>query len=169
MNSKSSSRKVINILIVAVLAAVVGAVIYAKNNNSADTQAEPAESTEQLTADADDNIGASESVNQSEPAAEEAPDNLPVLIDLGADKCIPCKMMAPILEELESEYADTFEVRFIDVWKNPDAAEGYNIRVIPTQIFYNAEGKELFRHEGFFSKEDILKTWEKHGVIKSGN
>jgi thiol-disulfide isomerase/thioredoxin len=89
---------------------------------------------------------------------------LPRLVDLGADKCIPCKMMAPILEELKEDYARVFTVEFIDVWKNPDAAEKYNIRIIPTQIFFDAAGKELFRHEGFFSKEDILARWRELGV-----
>ena len=89
---------------------------------------------------------------------------LPRLIDLGADKCIPCKMMAPILEELKEEYAGRFEVLFIDVWKNPQKAREYGIRVIPTQIFYDAEGNEFYRHVGFFSKEDILKTFREKGV-----
>jgi thioredoxin 1 len=89
---------------------------------------------------------------------------LPRLVDLGADKCIPCKMMAPILEELSAEYKDKLQVDFIDVWKNPQEGPKYKIRVIPTQIFFDASGKELFRHEGFFSKEDILAKWKKFGV-----
>jgi thioredoxin 1 len=90
--------------------------------------------------------------------------NLPRLVDLGADKCIPCKMMAPILEELKTTYAGKLQVDFIDVWKNPDEAKKSGIRVIPTQIFYDASGKELFRHEGFFSKEDILGKWKEFGI-----
>ncbi len=90
---------------------------------------------------------------------------LPRLVDLGADKCIPCKMMAPILEELKKTQAGKLDVEFIDVWKNPSAGEQYGIRVIPTQIFYAADGKELFRHEGFFSKEDILVKWKEFGVV----
>lgn len=89
----------------------------------------------------------------------------PKLVDLGADKCMPCIAMAPILEELKRDYADTFQVEFIDVWKNPDAGKTYGIRLIPTQIFYDAQGKERFRHEGFFSKDDILATWKKLGVM----
>jgi len=89
---------------------------------------------------------------------------LPKLIELGADKCIPCKMMAPILEELKSEYAGRLEVVFIDVWKNPEKGREYGIRVIPTQIFYDADGNEFYRHVGFFSKEDILKTYRKKGI-----
>ncbi|MDT8302686.1 MAG: organomercurial lyase [Sedimentisphaerales bacterium] len=89
---------------------------------------------------------------------------LPRLVDLGADKCIPCKMMAPILEELKSEYEGTLIVDFIDVWKNPDEGPKYGIKLIPTQIFFDASGKELFRHEGFYSKEDILTKWKEFGV-----
>lgn len=73
-------------------------------------------------------------------------------------------MMAPILEELKREYADVFKTEFIDVWQNPAPAQKYGIRVIPTQIFLDAEGKELFRHEGYFSKEDILAKWRELGV-----
>ena len=86
------------------------------------------------------------------------------MIDLGAGKCIPCKKMAPILEELKAEYAGVLEVEFIDVWQNPGAGDQYGIQLIPTQIFYDAAGKELFRHEGFFSKEDILTKWKELGV-----
>jgi thioredoxin 1 len=88
----------------------------------------------------------------------------PRLVDLGADKCIPCKKMAPILVELKRDYADTFEVEFIDVWKTPEASDEYGIRIIPTQIFYDRDGKELFRHEGFYGKEDILAKWKEFGV-----
>jgi thioredoxin 1 len=102
------------------------------------------------------------------PPAAEAPQKLPRLVDLGAKKCIPCKMMAPILDELKKEYAGRMEVEFIDVWENPDAGKKYGIQMIPTQIFYGADGKELFRHSGFFGKEDILAKWKELGVVLSG-
>jgi thioredoxin 1 len=89
---------------------------------------------------------------------------LPKLLDLGADKCIPCKLMAPILENLKEEYAGRMEVEFIDVWKHPEAGKQYGVEMIPTQIFYDSDGKELFRHTGFFGKEDILAKWEELGV-----
>lgn len=94
---------------------------------------------------------------------------LPRLVDLGATKCIPCKMMAPILEELKKTYAGKMDVQFIDVWENPEAGKKYGINVIPTQIFYDAQGKELFRHEGFFGKEDILAKWKGLGVELAQN
>lgn len=89
---------------------------------------------------------------------------LPRLVDLGAGKCIPCKAMAPILDGLRSEYAGRMEVLFIDVWKDPDAARPHGIRIIPTQIFYGADGKELARHEGFMAKDQILAQWKAVGV-----
>ena len=92
------------------------------------------------------------------------PKHLPKLLDLGADKCIPCKMMKPILDELTKDYKGRLEVEFIDVWKKSDASKKYKIRSIPTQIFYDENGEEFLRHVGFFSKEDILKTFADHGI-----
>jgi len=99
---------------------------------------------------------------KSSPPADVA--GLPRLLDLGAGKCIPCKMMAPILEELKTEYAGAMVVVFIDVWQDKDAGQKYGIQSIPTQIFYDASGKELFRHEGFFAKEEILAKWKELGI-----
>ena len=89
---------------------------------------------------------------------------LPLLLDLGSDECIPCKEMAPILEELKTEFTGIFQVEFMDIRKEPPLAEVYNVRVMPTQIFFDASGKELFRHEGFYSREDILSKWKELGV-----
>jgi thioredoxin 1 len=72
-------------------------------------------------------------------------------------------MMAPILVELRTEYAGRFEVVFIDVWKEEAKAQEYGIRVIPTQILYDADGKELMRHEGFFGKDEFLAAWREPG------
>jgi thioredoxin 1 len=89
---------------------------------------------------------------------------LPRLVDVGARKCLACTEMAPILEQLRTDFAGRMEVEFVDVWLNPDAAEPYRIRLIPTQIFYSADGAELSRHEGFMSRESILSRWRVHGV-----
>ncbi|MFQ3549052.1 MAG: thioredoxin family protein [Armatimonadota bacterium] len=106
----------------------------------------------------------------SKPAAaqknetKKSPAKLPTLIELGAEKCMPCKMMKPIIAELEKDYKGKLNVVFYDVWKDPSAAEKYNIQTIPTQVFLDSEGKEIFRHVGFFSKEDILATFEEHDI-----
>lgn len=89
---------------------------------------------------------------------------IPRLVDVGAKSCIPCKMMASILDELRQEYSGALAVDFIDVREYPDAAQEYKIRGIPTQIFYDANGKERGRHLGFISKEDILNTFQKMGI-----
>ena len=90
--------------------------------------------------------------------------NIPVLLDLGADKCIPCRMMQPVLESLRKEYPGKLDVQFIDVWKDSSAGQKYGINSIPTQILYSPTGKELFRHVGFFSKEDILSKYHELGI-----
>lgn len=86
------------------------------------------------------------------------------MLDLGATECIPCKMMAPIIEELKKEYADKADIIFIDVWKNPDQAKKYGIRAIPTQIFFDADGRELFRNSGFLAKKRIVELLKRLGV-----
>ena len=97
-------------------------------------------------------------------AAADAQPALPRLVDLGAGKCIPCKQMKPILDDLARNYTDQFSVVFIDVWENREEGGKYGIRMIPTQIFYGADGKELARHEGFMAKKDILAKWKELGV-----
>ncbi|NLI34537.1 MAG: thioredoxin family protein, partial [Deltaproteobacteria bacterium] len=78
----------------------------------------------------------------------------------------PCKMMAPIMEELEKEYHDSGKaaIYFIDVWKDKEQGRKFGIRAIPTQIFYDRDGNEVKRHEGFMSKGDIVAMLEKLGV-----
>lgn len=155
--SSSGSAFVMKIGIVLALAAAVGAAVYAKRQVASDDAVHESPGTAQaVLSDSPPQATASEA-----PATAVA---LPRLVDLGADKCIPCKAMAPILEELKNEYAGVFEVEFIDVWKKPEAAEPFNIQLIPTQIFFDANGKELYRHQGFFAKEDILAKWKELGV-----
>ncbi len=95
-----------------------------------------------------------------------APSNsdLPVLVALGAGQCIPCRQMQPDLDALREQYAGAMELVYIDVYQDRTAGHRYGIRTIPTQIFYDASGRELFRHEGYSSMEDILATWTKLGV-----
>jgi thioredoxin 1 len=95
-------------------------------------------------------------------AAEEA--RIPRLLDLGSDRCIPCKEMAPILEELRREYAGRAAVDFVDVWKHPEVAEKYEVLVIPTQIFFDREGRETWRHEGYLSREEIVAKLSELGA-----
>jgi thioredoxin 1 len=88
--------------------------------------------------------------------------NTVTLVDLGARSCIPCKMMAPILEELKEEYKGRAEVIFIDVWEkaNKEKAQAFKVRSIPTQIFFDKKGREVYRHVGFFDKDSIVGKLE---------
>ena len=88
-------------------------------------------------------------------------------VELGADRCIPCKAMQPIMKEIAEEFAGQVQVVFYDVWKDPKPARKYRIRLIPTQVFIDKNGKEFFRHQGFFPKEEILKLLKKKGVKKT--
>lgn len=88
----------------------------------------------------------------------------PKLVDLGAGKCKACKEMAPVLEKAKAEYAGYADVEFIDVWENREAGAQYGIRMIPTQIFYDVQGKEVMRHEGFLPREEIDRQFETLGV-----
>lgn len=97
------------------------------------------------------------------------PQDVPVqgmvtMLDLGAKSCIPCKMMAPVIESLSKEYEGKAAIVFIDVWKNPNEPQKFGIKTIPTQIFYDKDGKEVMRHEGYFEKESIVKVLAKLGV-----
>lgn len=109
-----------------------------------------------------------QSFSDTKPAVSDSnfqaqPQKLPKLIELGADKCIPCKAMKPILDDLTAEYKGKLEVAFHDVWKEPAYTEKYGIEIIPTQIFLGPDDKELFRHQGFFSKDEILAKWKELG------
>lgn len=90
------------------------------------------------------------------------------MVDLGAHKCIPCKMMAPIIAQLQKEYSGRASVIFIDVWEHQEQAKRFGIRTIPTQIFFDKEGKEVSRHVGFMDKKSIEKTFETLGVPMEG-
>jgi len=89
---------------------------------------------------------------------------LPMLIDLGRGTCIPCKKMKPILDELMVEYEGRAIVKVIDLRYERQAAKEYGIRLIPTQIFYDAEGNEVYRHEGFMDKQSIKMKFAEMGV-----
>lgn len=151
----------IKFLIVGALALAVVAAVALKQKNKKTATSEGA--TPPVAAQSTSPSGTTGSTATA-PSAPVTTAKLPKLLDLGADKCIPCKMMAPLLAELKREYAGRLEVEFIDVWKNPDAGQRYGIQMIPTQIFYDAEGKERFRHVGFFGKEDILAKFRELGV-----
>lgn len=86
------------------------------------------------------------------------------MVDLGANECIPCKMMVPVMEKAEKKYRGKAAIIFIDVWKNKEPAKRFGIRAIPTQIFFDKEGKEVYRHEGFMGEAEIDRIFQEMGV-----
>ena len=85
-------------------------------------------------------------------------------LELGADRCIPCKKMQPIMKEIAAAFPDRVQVVFYDVWKDAAPAEKYRIQLIPTQVFLDQKGREIARHVGLFPKEEILELLKKHGI-----
>lgn len=94
--------------------------------------------------------------------AQSAP--LPRLVSLGAGRCIPCKAMEPIREEIKAEYVGRLTVEYHDIWQDRSVGEQYGIRLIPTLIYFDAAGRELGRTEGFRTKEQILQAFRQWGV-----
>lgn len=101
-------------------------------------------------------------MGQSKPAV--------TFVELGSVKCIPCKQMQPVMKAIEQKYGDQVKVVFHDVWTDegrPQAAL-YKIRLIPTQVFLDAQGKEFFRHEGFYPENEIHKLLQQRGLKTMG-
>jgi len=90
--------------------------------------------------------------------------SIPKLLDFGRGKCIPCKAMAPVLKELSEEYKDRVIIMIIEIDQEPNLTRANRIRLIPTQIFFDAKNQEVLRHEGFMGKDDIKKVFQKMGV-----
>ena len=106
-----------------------------------------------------------------DPTPKQEKKHLPKLLDLGANKCKPCIMMAPILKQLQQDFHGKMEVEFVDVWQaeNKERALKHKVESIPTQIFFDEQGKELWRHVGFFSREEILDKWKELGYEFHGS
>ena len=102
--------------------------------------------------------------SHSQPAGVVPVKGMVTMLDLGAGACIPCKMMAPIIEKLEKAYRGKAAIVFIDVWKNKEQAKRFGIRAIPVQIFFDKEGKEVYRHTGFMSESAIVDQLKSMGV-----
>ncbi|MBI2419033.1 MAG: thioredoxin family protein [Ignavibacteriales bacterium] len=87
-------------------------------------------------------------------------------VELGSVRCIPCKQMQPIMKSIENKYGEQVKVIFYDVWNDDQKkfADQYKIKLIPTQVFLNEQGKEIFRHEGFYPEKQIDKLLQAQGL-----
>lgn len=87
-------------------------------------------------------------------------------VELGSVNCIPCKQMQPVMKAIEEKYGEQVKVVFHDVWKDEEKhfAEKYKIKLIPTQVFLDENGKEFFRHEGFYPEAEIDKLLKSKGL-----
>jgi thioredoxin 1 len=155
------NKTIYRVVVVVAVAAAVVAVIAAKSKDTSEQkQTAPPEETQSASSEVQsmaEAAGAGATVETEEL-------KLPTLLELGSDTCIPCRRMQPILAELRSEYAGQFRVEYVDIRKDRGTGEKYRVRVMPTQIFLNAEGRVLSRHEGFCPKADILAKWAELGV-----
>ncbi|HEY5552377.1 MAG TPA: thioredoxin family protein [Opitutaceae bacterium] len=142
----------------------VGLALFAFATGCTRTSEAPATATasveQNTTADTTAAAPPAPAVVANQPAPEK---RLPRMVDIGAGTCIPCRLMKPILDDLMTTRADQFETVFVDLNHEREKGMSFRIRLIPTQIFFDENGRELRRHEGFFSKEEILKTWENLG------
>lgn len=105
-------------------------------------------------------------MSQNNPVDKMRRSGKPSLIDFGATGCRPCDMMAPILEELKEEYTGVLNVEFINVRKSQILGARYGISSIPVQVFFDKDGREVYRHTGFFAKDQILAELSKMGAIR---
>ena len=128
MNGKSA-------LILALTGLALVAALLVRNANKTDAPPAPTPATVAAAATA---------------PAPPAPKPRARFVELGSDSCQSCKAMIPVLAELRASHPETLEVEFIDVWKHPEAAEPYKIRLIPSQVLLAPDGRELARHEGFY-------------------
>lgn len=134
---RASTSGLKNVIIIAAVVVIVGVAAYVRSNRSA---------------------------SGGSVADSAAGTGLPRMVDLGSDKCAACKEMIPILAELKKELAGKAVIEFIDVWKEERAAEPFGVRVIPTQVFFDTTGKEVWRHEGFLEKAEILAKLKELGA-----
>jgi thioredoxin 1 len=168
--SENMGKIIVSILIVA----VIGAIWYFKNSNKTPIVEE-------------DNPSFALNVTDSLDIEKLKSYGLPIMIDFGADSCVPCKEMAPTLVELNKELRLKVIIKFVDVWKYKSLAEGYPISVIPTQVFFDKDGKPfnpkdpdelqmkmysskktdehlITTHEGGLTKEQFINVFKEMGV-----
>lgn len=143
-----NKEKIIKTIIVIILILVIGVIFIYKNNTK-------------------NNEILNEKVknrNENEVNIYANEKNLPVLLEFSSTTCEPCKSMIPIMESIKTKYEDKIIVKNINIYEDNINPQKYNIRVVPTQIFLNPNGKIMYRHEGIFSENEIIEQLKKMGV-----
>lgn len=176
MENTKKQKNIIKIIIPLIIVAVVVGIWIAKNNEKSAEEVLP------VTDNADFALNATElDLEQLKSYG------IPIMIDFGADSCVPCKEMAPVLKELNADYQGKVIVKFVDVWKDQSLAEGFPVEVIPTQFFFDKDGNPYVpsdpeamqmmmyslrdtnehvytAHQGGMTKEQILAVFKELGV-----
>lgn len=194
-NTSTGNKKFpwIQVTVVALILIIITGIYVIKNTSASnkDNEAVQNEITTQANENSDqtntensdiennsDSTGSSEQPSAAQTSeksstanqnSQQAKNTLPKLVDLGSTNCNACKEMEPVLDELTKEYKGKVDVEVVNVYKDQEKTAEYNekhpIRVIPTQILFDANGKEVWSHEGFIPKEDIIKVFsDKVGV-----
>ena len=156
---KSNNSNLYRFIVLIVVSIAIGGVIWSKNSNIARMNSDSVSSSAPSTSNDQVEVEPNTSVTQNIGKAR--------MLDLGSVSCVACKAMIPVMDELKAEYPNDLQVDFIDVWKDNSAADKYRVSAIPTQIFYDKTGKELYRHIGAIDKKAILAKFAELGVSLS--
>ena len=177
-NKNKRSNLALKIIIPIVVVAIIAGIWFFKTNersqeiadfsSSVNTTLEPQETasssssttdTSQKTTNSDFSLAASKIDLEKLKSF-----SLPIIIDFGADECIPCKEMAPVLKKLNQEWQGIVIVKFVDVWKYPDAVADFPVQMIPTQFFFDAQGKPFVPAdpEGMQMQMYVMRETEEH-------
>ena len=148
---KEESKKILRILIIAVVVVGILVINIVKSNQGAQKNNENTVSGFELLAESDFKL------------EETLALGYPTLVDIGGADCVPCKAMAPVLKELNEELMGKAIIKFVDYWKYPDLANQFDFSAIPTQFFYDEEGKLYTTHQGQITKEEVVEIFKEMG------
>lgn len=147
---KNEENKIFGIIVVVIIIIGLIAIIAIKGSNKEETKTQ------------NEGIWALD-VKASFKKEDVLESGYPALLDIGGAECIPCKSMRPVLEELNEEWQGKIVVNFVDYWKYPDLAKQFEFSSIPTQFFYDENGKLYTTHLGAITKQEVIDTFKKMG------
>ncbi|MDZ4182858.1 MAG: thioredoxin family protein [Candidatus Cloacimonadaceae bacterium] len=155
-------KQIVFILVIAMLLSACGA-----KTPEQKPEANPPAETVETTTPGEESVPTPEIVTpapekKAEPAPEKKEGYKVTFLEIGAESCIPCRMMQPVMKEIAAEYPGVVKVVFHDLYKEREIGPKYNIRVMPTQVFLDASGREFFRHEGFYPKDEIKEMLDRY-------